>query len=197
MPAPPGWPGLGPLRSPLPGPGHADAGAPSTPQGRPWSQVVCPPGHPASVTGRPALGMVPGNHLCVTRRLSSQGTPSSTDLAWTPGRSSWGGPGLPRRGQEGTASLCCRAVAHVPRKRGLWPLLAGTLGTGVGSMLALDASGSGCPPSLSGSDSADTEQCFSLFQLELLEPLALGGCGCGERCLRGSEPPRRPKGSAW
>ena len=38
VPGPPGWPGLGPLRSPLPGLGHADAGAPSTPQGRLWSQ---------------------------------------------------------------------------------------------------------------------------------------------------------------
>ena len=102
VPGPPGRPGLSPLRGPLPAPGQAALmqGHPATPRGSCGARV-CPPGHPASVTGRPALGTVPGNHLWVTRRLPSQGTPSSTDLAWTPGRSSRGGPGVPRRGQEG------------------------------------------------------------------------------------------------
>ena len=190
--------GLGSAPSGAPSPAWATPmrGHPALPRGGCGARV-CPPGHPASVTGWPALGTVPGNHLWVTRRLSSHGTSSSTDLAWTAGRSSRAArvsPGRGRKGQEGTASLCRRTVAHVPRKGGLRPLLAGTLGTRVGSTLASDASGSGCPPSLSGSDSADTEQCFSLFQLELLEPLALGGCGCGERCLRGAEPPGDPRG---
>ena len=81
VPGPPGWPGLGPLRGPSP----------------PWAKLrrrggaQHPPGaavepgsaHQASCLshGRPALGTVPGNHLWVTRRLSSRGTPSSTDLA--------------------------------------------------------------------------------------------------------------------
>ena len=193
VPGPPGWPGLGPLRGPLPGPGHADAGAPSTPQGRPWSQGL--PTRSSCLSHRAAsVGDGPWESPMGDQEAVLPGTPSSTDLAWTAGRSSRDGPGLPRKGQEGTASLCQRTVAHVPRKGGLRPLLAGTLGTRVGSTLASDASGSGCPPSLSGSDSADTEQCFSLFQLELLEPLALGGCGCGERCLHGAEPPGDPRG---
>ena len=187
-----------PPQGPLPAPGQAapTRGHPAPPRGGHGARV-CPPGRPASVTGRPALGTVHGNHLWVTRRLSSRGTPSSTDLAWTPGHSSRRGPGLPRRGQEGTASLCRYAATRVPRKGGLRPLPAGTVGTGVGSALASDAPWSGRPPSLSGSEGADTERCFSWFQRKLLKPP-----GGGTRRLWGALPAwggaaRRPEGSAW
>ena len=132
VPGPPGRPGLGPLRGPLPAPGQAVLmrGRPALPRGSRGARV-CPAGRPASVTGRPALGTGPGNHLWVTRRLlSSWGTPSSTDLAWMPGRPSRGGWGLPRRGQEGTASLCRCTDTRVPSKGGLCPLSAGTQGFG-------------------------------------------------------------------
>ena len=74
--------GLGSAPSGAPSPARATPmrGHPALPRGGRGARV-CPPGHPASVTGRPALGTVPGNHLWVTRRLSSRGTPSSTDLA--------------------------------------------------------------------------------------------------------------------
>ena len=188
VPGPPGRPGLGPLRGPLPAPGQAVLmrGRPALPRGSRGARV-CPAGRPASVTGRPALGTGPGNHLWVTRRLlSSWGTPSSTDLAWMPGRPSRGGWGLPRRGQEGTASLCRCTAARVPRKGGLCPLSAGTQGFGRPRVRT--------PLELGASDGADTERYFSLFQLKLLEPLAVGGSGCGERCPRGAEPRGDPRG---
>ena len=126
-PALPDGLGSAPSGAPSPPPGQAALmqGHPVTPRGSCGARV-CPPGHPASVTGRPALGTVPGNYLWVTRRLPSPGTPSSTDLAWTlqPGRprSPLEGAGgdsqpLPSRGrprpQEGrSAAASCRDSGH-------------------------------------------------------------------------------------
>ena len=126
-PAPPDGLGSAPSGAPSPPPGQAAPTQwhPATPRGSRGARV-CPPGHPASVTGRPALGTVPGNYLWVTRRLPSPGTPSSTDLAWTlqPGRprSPLEGAGgdsqpLPSRGrprpQEGrSAAASCRDSGH-------------------------------------------------------------------------------------
>lgn len=128
-----------PSGAPFRPPGQA-AGAPSNPRGSRGARV-CPPGHPASVTGRPELGTVPGNYLWVTRGCSLPGTPPA--LTW-PGPSSRGGPGLPEgaggdnqplpsggrpRPQEGEVCGCFLQA--------LWAL-------GWAS-LALDAPGSGCP----------------------------------------------------
>ena len=141
-----------PLRPPpRPRPDCADAGVPSPPQGRPWSQGL--PSRPSYLShGAASTGDGSGNHLWVTRRLSSWGTPSSTDLAWMPGRPRRGGWGLPRRGQEGTASLCRRAAPAFPGREVCVRSLQG--------LRASDAPGSGRPSSLARTQS-DAFPCFS------------------------------------
>lgn len=83
--------------SPCPRPGCADAGHPETP-GQPWSQGL--PTRPSCLShGAASAGDGPGESPMGDQEAVLPGDSSSTDLAWTPGRSSRGGLGLPRRGR--------------------------------------------------------------------------------------------------